>query len=140
MNGNFSAQDAQIELIFKEFESSNKSDETLAFYLNYLNENLEFPVQMTGVEDFNWEEYYLLGPGSSEEYEEEKKTLPSYEDIFLMKTKLDFIDSDYGIIADVKRVSDKKKFAIALYELKATDINSKNYQLLHEYSVWCINY
>lgn len=57
-----------------------------------------------------------------------------------MKTKLDFIDSDYGIIADVKRVSDKKKFAIALYELKATDINSKNYQLLHEYSVWCINY
>ncbi len=46
MNGNFSAQDAQIELIFKEFESSNKSDETLAFYLNYLNENLEFPVQI----------------------------------------------------------------------------------------------
>ena len=35
-----------------------------------------------------------------------------------------------------------KKFEFTIYikDLKALDKNTKNYQLLDDYSVWCVNY
>jgi hypothetical protein len=44
-----------------------------------------------------------------------------------------------GILVNLKRVSDKKKFTLPLAELKATDEKLKNYQLLDDYSVWFVN-
>ena len=55
---------------------------------------------------------------------------------------LSFDDEIYevGILVNVKRVSDKRKFVIPLAELEAGDKKSKNYQLLDDYSVWFVNY
>ncbi|MBM4322829.1 MAG: hypothetical protein FJ115_04635 [Deltaproteobacteria bacterium] len=43
---------------------------TLKKYLKYLKKHVEFPCQLTGIEDFDWEEFYVFGPGSKREYEE----------------------------------------------------------------------
>jgi hypothetical protein len=72
-------------------------------------------------------------------YERLKETQPSYTDTFELLA-LDKIDADYGIMAEVKRVSDKKEFTLPLADLEATDASSRNYQLLDDYSVWFVNY
>jgi hypothetical protein len=48
-----------------------------------------------------------------------------------------FWGEDIG--ADVRRISDGKKFLLGISELKATNKKSKNYQLLDDYSVWFVN-
>ena len=45
-----------------------------------------------------------------------------------------------GIVVNVKRVSDKRKFVIPLADLEAEDEKSRNYQLLNDYVVWFVNY
>ncbi len=113
---------------------------TLRKYIEYLNQNISLPCNLTGIEDFSWEEFYILGPGDEEEYEHLKKTRASYTDTFELLCHVDEIDEHYGILASVKRISDNKKFIIPLEELKATDKHSNNYRLFHDYSVWFVNY
>ena len=52
----------------------------------------------------------------------------------------DAYDVDDGLIVQVRRVSDKKRFALPLKNLKATEAPSNNYQLLHDYAVWFVNW
>ena len=122
-------------------EKQEKSTETIAKYLHYLKENIEFPCIVTGIEDFPWEEKYVFGYGNKKEYEKLKKENPSYKDKFEI---LDFIeDEDYNdeqIFVSAKRLSDQKEFILELDYLKAVDKKSKNYQLLDDYSVWYVNY
>jgi len=109
-------------------------------YLKYLKTHVELPCQLTGIEDFEWEERYVFGFGSKKEYEELKKTQPSYKDKFNLIKFVDDIDDEYdGIFVHVQRVSDKRKFVLPLADLKSTDRKSKNYQLLDDYSVWFVN-
>ena len=113
---------------------------TLKTYLEYLKNHVEVPCQLTGIEDFEWEEPYVFGFGSKKEYEELKKTQPSYKDKFNLINFIDDIDDEYdGIFVNVQRISDKKKFVLPLADLKSTDRKSKNYQLLDDYSVWFVN-
>lgn len=95
---------------------------------------------MTGIEDFSWEERYIFGPGSKAEYEKLKRTQPSYTDTFELLGFEEEVDEGYGILVKVKRVSDKKKFTMALADLEATNEQSANYQFLNDYSVWYVNY
>ena len=122
-------------------EKQEKSTETIAKYLHYLKENIEFPCIVTGIEDFPWEEKYVFGYSNKKEYEKLKKENPSYKDKFEI---LDFIeDEDYNdeqIFVSAKRLSDQKEFILELDYLKAADKKSKNYQLLDDYSVWYVNY
>lgn len=141
MDKNFEKQEKRIESVFpKDLDDISKRTETIEIYKNYLEINLELPFKLTGIEDFNWEEYYIFGPGDEQEYEELKKTRPSYRDTFNMIRIDDYCDDDYGLFAKLTRVSDKKRFQIPLADLKAIDIESKNYQLLDDYSVWFVNY
>ena len=113
---------------------------TLSTYLKYLKNHVEIPCQLTGIEDFEWEEAYVFGFGSKKEYEELKKTQPSYTDKFNLIDFIDDIDDEYdGIFVNVQRLSDKKEFILPLADLKSTDKKSKNYQLLDDYSVWFVN-
>jgi hypothetical protein len=113
---------------------------TLSTYLKYLKNHVEIPCQLTGIEDFDWEEAYVFGFGSKKEYQELKKTQPSYTDKFNLIDFIDDIDDEYdGIFVNVQRLSDKKQFILPLADLKSTDRKSKNYQLLDDYSVWFVN-
>jgi hypothetical protein len=136
----FDEQERRIARIFGEDEVPEVNNKTLRTYLAYLEKNLEFPCYLTGIEDFSWEERYVFGYGSKTQYKELKKTKPSYTDTFELLGFDDEVGEGYGILASVKRVSDKRKFALPLADLKTTDERSKNYQLLDDYSVWFVNY
>jgi hypothetical protein len=141
MDKDFRKQEKRIRSVFpKDLEDISRRAETIEIYRIYLNNNLNFPLKLTGIEDFNWEEFYVFGPGSEKEYEELKKTQPSYTDIFNMTKLDDYYDDDYGLFAKVIRVTDKKRFRIPLADLKAIYEESNDYQLLDDYSVWFVNY
>jgi hypothetical protein len=121
----------------KKFDVTRK---TLSTYLKYLKNHVEIPCQLTGIEDFEWEEVYVFGFGSKKEYKELKKTQPSYRDKFNLIKFVDEIDDYYdGIFVHVQRVSDERKFVLPLADLKSTDRKSKNYKVLDDYSVWFVN-
>jgi len=135
----FEKQEKRITAILgtKKLDVTRK---TLSTYLKYLKNHVEIPCQLTGIEDFEWEEAYVFGFGSKREYQELKKTQPSYTDKFNLIDFIDDIDDEYdGIFVNVQRLSDKKQFILPLADLKSTDRKSKNYQLLNDYSVWFVN-
>jgi hypothetical protein len=135
-------QDKRIaDILLGEDKIPKISDKTLKMYLAYLKANLKSPCHFTGIEDFQWEERYVFGYGSKEEYEKFKKTRPSYTDTFkLMDFNEELCCRDYGLFVDVKRISDNKKFTLPLADLKASDQHSDNYQLFDDYAVWFVNY
>ena len=118
----------RIASIFEMKDVPSVDIETLERYLDYLKQNLEFPCQLTGIEDFPWEEFYVIGPGSKKEHERLRKTRPSYMDTYDLLSFDDDVDPNSGIVVNVQRVSDKKKFFLPLADLEATDERSKNYQ------------
>ena len=137
------SQDQRIVNIFGTKDVPDVTDETLEKYLDYLKQHLDMPCLVTGIEDmgcFAWEEYYTFGPGSKREYEKLKKKQASYTDTYDLLSFDDDYDEDYGIVVNVRRVSDKKKFALTLSDLKATDGKAKYAQLLDDYVTWFVNW
>jgi len=132
----------RVQAIFKVTDEDDMvvDDENLKKYFQYLNENIGFPCIVTGIEDFRWEEFYVLGPGDKDEYEELKKTQPSYTDHYSILSFDDDYDEDNGILVNVQRISDKKEFTLPLEDLEAVDKTSNNYQILDDYSMWFVNY
>jgi hypothetical protein len=116
------------------------SHRNLKKYLEYLKKNLKLPCQVEPIEEFAWEEPYVFGPGSKREYEKLAKTRPCYTDIFKLLGFQDQFFEEEGIMADVQRLSDNKKFTVPLENLEPTDENSPNYQLLDDYSAWFCNF
>ena len=137
-------RDKRIAAILGEIEDLD-FDETIDTFYEYLKGNLTLPCEVTGVEDFRWEEIYVFGPGDQEKYRQLKKSCPSYSDRYKLldivrnaqSTWAMFYGQDIG--ACVQRISDGKKFLLGLSELKATDKRLREYQLLADYSVWFIN-
>lgn len=65
MDKDINKQKERIAKIFpKEIEDIFKCSETLEKYREFLISKLDNPVEVTGIEDFDWEEFYVLGPGS----------------------------------------------------------------------------
>lgn len=119
-------------------------EELLDVFFEHLKANLQLPCEVTGMEDFNWEEPYVFGGWSPAEYKMLKKTQPSYRD------KYDLLDIERegrsewqlfceDMLAHVRRKSDGKEFYLGLSELKTTDKKSPNHQLLDDYSIWLVN-
>ncbi|MEZ4525758.1 MAG: calcium-binding protein [Desulfobacterales bacterium] len=118
-------------------------DENLGRYLKYLKKETVFPVTVTGIEDmgcFGWEERYTFGGGSRSEYENLKKKYPSFTDKYELLSFSEDFDEDEGLCAEVRRISDGKKFTLPLADLKTVEKNSKNSQLLDDYTVWYVNF
>lgn len=136
--------DARIEGILGDALDLTSADCVERFY-GHLRKALQLPCEVTGIEDFDWEEFYVFGPGDPEEYEKLRRDKPSYRDVFLL------LDIEQGIIsewmlfpgedlaAQVRRQSDGREFCLGLAELKAIDKRSDNYQLLDDYAVWLVN-
>ncbi|MEG4805029.1 hypothetical protein QUB63_30635 [Microcoleus sp. ARI1-B5] len=109
-------------------------------YLDYIKQTIQFPCHVTGIEEFEWEEEYTMGSGSQTEYAKLKKTQPSHADTFTISRLEDLLVREDGIFSQVQRLGDCRKFMLPLADLKSVDITSLNYQLLHDYSVWFVNY
>lgn len=118
--------------------SVTKEKQNVYFY--YLQKNIQKRTILTGMEDFPWEEKYLFGGWSKKEYEELKKTHPSYTDKFEFMELLEDIDEMWGVLAKVKRITDKKQFVLPLWNLECIDKNSKTYELISDYASWMSNY
>jgi len=137
-------QDKRIEIILGKIEDLD-FDKTIDIFFKYLKDNLTLPCEVTGVEDFRWEELYVFGPGDKEEYSQLKNNRPSYSDHYNLLEIVRIAQSQWAMFynedigACVHRISDGKKFLLGLSELKGTDKKSRNYQLLDDYSVWFVN-
>ena len=129
-------QDRRIADIFGTEDVPDVDTETLERYLDYLKQNLEFPCQLTGIESFAWEEYYMYEDGSEKEHERQRQTRPSCMDKYELVSFDDNVDPEDGILVNVKRLSDKKTFVLPLAKLEATKRKSVNDQLLDDYAIW----
>jgi hypothetical protein len=135
-------QDKRIADIFSTHTVPKVTEETLAIYLNYLKQHLEFPCQLTGIESrgcFSWEASYIFGRRRPKEYAQRKKQQPSYTDIYTWLNFEDAYEPYDGLAVTVKRVSDSKSFVLPLAHLKALEKPSNNDQLLDDYAVWFVN-
>jgi hypothetical protein len=121
-------------------------DSAVEVFFEHLKRSLQLPVEVTGREDFRWEEYYVIGPGSKKEHEKLRKTQPSYLDRYLlMQIELGaysewmmFRGDDIG--AHVRRRSDRKEFTLGLAELETVEEDNPNHQLLDDFAVFVVNY
>jgi hypothetical protein len=119
-------------------------DEAIRHWYCHLLSRLKLPCEVAGIEDFQWEEFYVFGPGNKTEYQALRRNRPSYRDIFeLIAIDVDS-ESEWSIFSDdlkahVRRKTDGRKFILGLSELKATNKNSHEYPLLHDYAVWLVN-
>jgi hypothetical protein len=133
------AQNIRLEHILGE-ESLKVSYNSLEKYRLHIQDNIVFPCDLTGREDFNWEEIYVFGGGDVNEYSELKKTKPSYTDIYTFMSFDDVAEEVDGLMVKVKRLTDRKQFVLPLADLKVTDKTSSNHELIHDYAVWYVNY
>jgi hypothetical protein len=137
-------QDARIAKILGDDEELSFEDCVNTFY-HHLKESLQLPCDVTGSEDFDWEEYYIFGPGDPKKYEKLRLNQPSFQDKFELLAIEQDVDSEWmmflgeDLAGHVRRKSDGKEFYLGLAELKAVDKKSNNYQLLNDYAVWFIN-
>ena len=103
-------------------------------------QNLTLPCEVTGSEDFPWEEYYIIGGGSKKEHNKLRKTKPSYLDTYELLKVVYTVEGYSELMVAVKRTSDKKKFTLPLADLEVSDGNSQNYRLIDDYAFWYVNW
>ena len=125
--------DKRIQKILGENRSRNQQNSSR--YLDYLRSTVKFPCRLTGIEDFPWEERYVIGGWDKDEYEELKKENPSYTDAFELLELLE-PDSEFDdIVAKLQRLTDLKIFEVGLSWLQCLDSDDVNYQLIKDYAV-----
>ena len=119
--------------------------EAVGIFYDYLRRNLALPCEVTGTEDFRWEERYVLGPGDPREYARLRKSRPPYQDHYELLAIENGVVSEWmlfagdDIAAHVRRKSDGKEFVLGLAELKPVRKRSPNYRLLDDYAVFFVN-
>jgi hypothetical protein len=121
------------------------ADEAFRRWYRHLASRLTLPCDVTGIEDFQWEEFFVVGPGNRAEYRRLQQNQPSYRDVFELTSITLDSESEWCMFPDevkahVRRKTDGKRFVLGLSELKATNKDSQNYQMLHDYAVWLVNY
>ena len=137
-------QDERIAAIVGDEEDST-FEECASKFFEHLKTHLQLPCEVTGVEDFRWEEPYVIGGWDRDEYERLRKTQPSYEDIYELRDIEQGIISEWmlfhgeDIAAHVRRISDGKEFILGLSELKSTIKKSPNHQLIEDFGCWLVN-
>lgn len=95
--------------------SEGTQEQAIEAFFKHLKANLQLPCEVTGTEDFRWEEAYVIGGWSQQEYKRLKKTQPSYTDKYeLLEIEREgwseWMMFDEDLVAHVKRKSDGKEF------------------------------
>lgn len=121
-------------------------EDALERFHEYLQGAIRLPCEVTGIEDFDWEEPYVFGARDRREYERLREARPSYQDTFELLAIQKGIISEWmlfpgrDLAAHVRRKSDGKEFCLGLAELKVVDRRSQNFQPLDDYALWFANY
>lgn len=137
-------QNARIERILGDDDGPTAEDCIDRFY-EHLKSSLQLPCIVTGIEDFRWEEIYVIGPGDPKEYKQLRVNQPSYQDKYELLAIEREAWSEWmmfrgeDLAGRVRRQSDGKEFILGLAEIEAVDKKSKNRQLLDDYAVWFVN-
>ena len=76
------AQDIRIEAIIGDEDESLGFGDAVEKLYDHLARFLQFPCEVTGIEDFRWEEPYFFGASDSKEYQKLRAIQPSCEDAF----------------------------------------------------------
>jgi hypothetical protein len=141
INCRYSYEDEEIRIsLILDSNDNSVNKNNLMKYHKYLEDNVQVSCILTGMEDFDWEEPYVIGGWSQDEYEKKKLTNPSYTDNFKLVKFVDRIDDWKGIIVKVERLSDGNKFDLPLWDLEVIDKDSADYLLISDYSSWMTNY
>ncbi len=137
-------QTRRIDAILGESLDRDFEEQRAAFF-RHLQQALVLPCEVTGSEDFRWDEYYIFGPGGRAEHGRLRRYQPSYMDRYeLTGIELDeesewMLFAGDDVAAHVRRLSDNQEFVLGLAELKAVDRRSPNYQLLDDFGVFVVN-
>ncbi len=107
----------------------------------HLVASLRLPCEVTGSEDFQWEEGYVITGLLAQEYARLKKTQPSYRDRYELLEVMPDAPSpwklcDADLVARARRISDGRVFLLGLSELEAVDRTTPEAELLRAYSAW----
>lgn len=140
---NYEEQEKRIGEIVgldKDGEVNFVNEKTLNSFYEYLVQNLTLPCEVTGSEDFPWEEYYIIGGGSKQEHNKLRKTKPSYLDTYELLKVVYTVEGYSELMVAVKRTSDKKKFTLPLADLEVSNGNSQNARLIDDYAFWYVNW
>lgn len=116
--------------------------ETLAMYHQFLVKHLTENILLTGRESagyFSWEEKYEFGGGNEVEYKKLLHTKASYQETFQL-IALSSVDDEWGSIAQVLRVRDKKKFDVPLADLEVCKKTETEWRIVEDYGMWMTNY
>jgi len=137
-------QEKRIETITGPDDDDASYEHSRERFFQHLCQHLQLPCEVTGIEDFNWEEPYVFGGWDQAEYNRLKRIRPSYEDTFLLlairkDVYSEWMMCDDDLTAEVKRKSDNKEFYLGLSEIKAVDTKTQNEQLLEDYAVWFVD-
>jgi hypothetical protein len=116
-------------------------EQAFARWLEHLRTECDLPCEVTGRVDFDWEEPYLLGQHSKAEYRKLRKTRPSYQDVYVLKSiedlaAPDWVDDPEELGAIVQRKSDGRGFLLALGILQTVENGTTNHELLDDYAYW----
>lgn len=133
-------EEVRLRQVFDAEEIPEVDDASLKTFARHLQTNLAPSVDVTGREDFPWEEFYVFGPGEPEEYDELKKSRPSYRDKFVLLRVLDEPSPSDDLVASVERLNDGKRFEIDLSWLEAVDETSEDARLLDDFASWQVNW
>lgn len=135
--------DINVDEDDEEVEEAAVTHENLIKFFEYLEREITLPVVVTGAEDmgcFRWESFYAFGPGKKEEYAKLRKEHPSFRDKYQLLSFSEDFDEEEGILGNVLRISDNKKFTLPLADLETVEKKTKNEQLLNDYVVWFVNF
>lgn len=138
-------QEKRIEEIIGPDDGDMSFEQARERFFQHLCQHLLLPCDVTGIEDFNWEEPYVFGQWDQKEYQKLKQKQPSYKDAFQLIAIHNGVYSEWmlfqsdDLTAEVIRKSDNKTFYLGLAEIKTIKNETPNTQLLDDYSVWLVN-
>lgn len=120
-------------------EDVRRSAHNTLKWLNYIQNQVTLPSKVSGIEEFSWEEPYIMGGWDPKEYEELKKTNPSYSDMYdLVKVYLP--EGNDTLIAEIVRISDQSKFHMRLCFLEGCSGDKGVDSIIDTYAYWHYNY
>jgi len=113
----------RIEAIIQE-KSLVVNPTTLKKYLDFLKENIQLPIQVTGIDSgFTYSDYKDKTPSGNEKFE-----IIEFEDD---------VEECSNLFVKVKRLSPEGGiFSLQLYEFKTTNTKTLEHQILKDYSIW----